>query len=258
MNAPWLDALHNKTKAGEKLAMITVYDFPSAETAEAAGADILLVGDSLGVTVLGYENTHRVTLDEMAHHLRAARRGTQKAPLVCDMPINTYVTIEDAIANARRLMDDGAVAVKIEGCLPGIVRALVKADVPVMGHIGLTPQSFKEYKVQGKKPEDAARLFEEAKTLAEAGCFSIVLELIAAPLAQRITKEIAIPSIGIGAGPHCNGQVLVYNDLLGIFERFKPKFVRRYRGLRTEMINGCAEFVRDVKAGKYPADGEWY
>ncbi|MFH0922309.1 MAG: 3-methyl-2-oxobutanoate hydroxymethyltransferase [Fibrobacterota bacterium] len=258
MNPDWLPALRKKAAAGEKLAMITVYDFPSAETADAAGADLLLVGDSLGVTVLGYENTHTVTLDEMTHHLRAARRGVKKSPLLCDMPINTYRTAAETLANARTLMNDGAMAVKLEGCQPDVVRALVAEGIPVMGHIGLIPQSFKEYKVQGKEPEDAARLAREAAELAGAGCFSIVLELIAAPLAQKITAELSIPTIGIGSGPHCGGQVLVYNDLLGIFERFKPKFARRFRELRKEMTGGCADFVREVKAGSYPANGEWY
>jgi len=258
MNDGWLKALRKKTASGEKLAMITVYDFPSAEAAEASGADLLLVGDSLGVTVLGYENTHAVTLDEMAHHLRAAVRGAKKTPILCDMPINTYRTPSEALKNARLLVGDGAHGVKIEGCLPDIVRALVFEGIPVMGHLGLTPQSFKEYRVQGKKPEDAERLLGEARVLAESGCFLLVLELVAAPLAKRITAALPVATIGIGSGPDCGGQVLVFNDLLGIFERFKPKFVRRFRTLRAEMAGGCADFVRAVKSGRYPAPGEWY
>jgi 3-methyl-2-oxobutanoate hydroxymethyltransferase len=253
-----IDAIQEKKVKGEKIVMLTAYDYASAEVAEEAGVDIILVGDSLGVTVLGYNSTREVTMDDMVHHLKAVERGAVRSFVVCDLPINSYWTCDEAVKNSVRLMETGCHSVKIEGCMTDIVECLVRHKVPVMGHVGLTPQTIKDFKVQGKAEKDADRLKEEARKLENAGCFAIVLECIPVGLAKCITKNLSIPTIGIGAGSYCDGQVLVYNDLLGIFNKFKPKFVRRYKDLRNEMVQGCRNYAADVRAGKYPETGESY
>ena len=221
--------------AGEKITMLTAYDYPWALMVDRAGIDMILVGDSLGMVVLGYPDTVSVSMDEMVHHLKAVTRAAQRALVVGDMPFGAYnVSIEKAIENANRLMKEGrADAVKLEGgCqMAGTVAAIVKAGVPVQGHIGLTPQTASAlggFKVQGKSAEAARSLIADAQSLTDAGCFSIVLEAIPAPIAKLITEAIDIPTIGIGAGGACDGQVLVTHDMVGLFDRFTPKFVKQY------------------------------
>ena len=246
-------------KASQRIGMLTAYDYPSAKVADAAGADILLVGDSLGMVVLGYPDTLSVTVDDIAYHTRAVARGTTRALIVGDMPfLSFHVSVKESIRNAGRLIQAGAHAVKIEGGKPSrikTVEAIVDAEIPVMGHIGLTPQSvnaFGGFKVQGKGVEEGRRLIDEACALERAGCFSIVLECVPTELAAFITERISIPTIGIGAGPHCDGQVLVFHDVLGIYEGHTPKFVRKYANLAEEMKSALSNYLSDVREGKFP------
>ena len=243
----------------EKVVMLTAYDYQTAVLEDRAGVEIILVGDSLGMVVLGYENTLPVTLEEIIHHLKAVSRARPRALLIGDLPFMSYqASVEDAVRNAGRLVKEGgAEAVKLEGGrrMKSAIRAILDADIPVMGHLGLTPQSvhqFGGYRVQGKDPESADRLVEEAKFLEESGCFSIVLEGIPAALAARISEASRIPTIGIGAGAECDGQVLVVNDLLGVLEDFAPKFVKRYAEIGQEMQRAFTDYVDDVKKGKFP------
>ena len=246
-------------KSQQRIGMITAYDFPSAKIADAAGADVILVGDSLGMVVLGYSDTLQVTVDDMLHHLRAVVRGTQRALVVGDMPYLSYhVSVEESVRNAGRFVQAGAHAVKIEGGRPSrikTVEAILDAEIPVMGHIGLTPQSvnaFGGFKLQGKGADDARRLVDEAVALEQAGCFALVLECVPAELAAFITERIAIPTIGIGAGPACDGQVLVYHDLLGLYDGHKPKFVRRYAQAGDDQRAAIAHYLDDVREGRFP------
>jgi 3-methyl-2-oxobutanoate hydroxymethyltransferase len=246
-------------KASQRIAMITAYDYPSAKAADAAGSDIILVGDSLAMVVLGYPDTLSVTVDDMLHHTRAVARGTSHAMVVGDMPYLSYhVSVDEAVRNAGRFMQAGAHAVKIEGGKPSrikVVEAILDAEVPVMGHIGLTPQSVNAlggFKVQGKGVEEARRLINEAIALEQAGCFAIVLECVPAELASFITERVSIPTIGIGAGPSCDGQVLVLHDVLGMYDGHTPKFVRRYANLGDEMQKALTNYVDDVRAGRFP------
>jgi 3-methyl-2-oxobutanoate hydroxymethyltransferase len=245
--------------AGEKITMLTAYEVGLARMIDAAGIDVVLVGDSLGNVVLGYESTVPVTMAEMLHHARAVRRGVEQALLVGDMPFMSYQTSPyDAVVNGGRFLKEaGCDAVKLEGggevCEQ--VRALVRAGIPVMGHIGLTPQtatSLGGYRVQGRDLESARRLLESARALAEAGAFSVVLECVPAQLAELITAEISIPTIGIGAGSRCDGQVLVINDLLGLFEKFVPSFVKSYVNLAPQIKTALTAYRDEVRAGVYP------
>jgi 3-methyl-2-oxobutanoate hydroxymethyltransferase len=245
--------------AGEKITMLTAYEVGLARMIDAAGIDVVLVGDSLGNVVLGYESTVPVTMAEMLHHARAVRRGVERALLVGDMPFMSYQTSPyDAVVNGGRFLKEaGCDAVKLEGgeevCEQ--VRALVRAGIPVMGHIGLTPQtatSLGGYRVQGRDLESARRLLESARALAEAGAFSVVLECVPAQLAELITAEISIPTIGIGAGSRCDGQVLVINDLLGLFEKFVPSFVKSYANLAPQIKTALTAYRDEVRAGVYP------
>ena len=224
-----------------------------------AGVEIILVGDSLGMVVLGYETTLPVTLEEVVHHLKAVNRARTRALVVGDLPFMSYqASVEDAVRNAGRLVKEGgAEAVKLEGGrrMGTVIHAILDADIPVMGHLGLTPQSvhqFGGYRVQGKNKESADKLVEEAKFLEESGCFAIVLEGIPSQLAKRITSSIGIPTIGIGAGPDCDGQVLVVNDLLGFLEEAPPKYVKRYAEIGREMTKAFGDYVDEVKKGKFP------
>lgn len=246
-------------KASKRIAMITAYDYPSARAADAAGSDIILVGDSLAMVVLGYPDTLSVTVDDMLHHTRAVVRGTSRAMVIGDMPYLSYhVSTDEAVRNAGRFMQAGAQAVKIEGGKPSrikVVEAILDAEVPVMGHIGLTPQSVNAlggFKVQGKGVEEARRLISEAIALEQAGCFAVVLECVPTELASFITERISIPTIGIGAGPTCDGQVLVLHDVLGMYEGHTPKFVRRYANLGDEMQKALTNYVNDVREGRFP------
>ena len=261
-----------KKERGEPLTMLTAYDYPTAMAMDRAGVDSILVGDSLAMVVLGYENTLPVTMDEMLHHARAVARGATGALLIGDMPFMSYqVSVDDALRNAGRFLQQGGMdAVKLEGGREraDAVRAIVNAGIPVMGHLGLTPQSVNQlggFRAQGKTASAAKRLLEDAQILEEAGAFSIVLEAVPARLAEYISRKISIPTIGIGAGAGCDGQVLVTHDLLGLFERFTPKFVRQYANLHETMNKAFKEYIDDVAAKRFPAvehtvemtDDEW-
>ena len=247
-------------KKGKKIAMITAYDYPTALLVDRAGVDIVLVGDSLGMVVLGYESTIPVTLEDVIHHTKAVSRAVKRALVVADMPFMTFnVSVEEAIRNAGRLIKEGgAEAVKLEGGeeVRHVVKALVDAGIPVMGHVGLTPQRiamFGGYRVRGKSVTIAKKLIKDAKALDEAGVFSIVLELMTAEVAKVITEEVSVPTIGIGAGPHCDGQVLVFHDMLGLFERFTPRFVKKYANLGEIILKAVQEYVKEVKSGEFPS-----
>jgi 3-methyl-2-oxobutanoate hydroxymethyltransferase len=246
-------------KNNTPIAEITAYDYPWAKVADAAGIDIVLVGDSLGMVVLGYPDTVSVTMEEMLHHSKAVVRGIEHALVVTDMPFGSCnCSIPEAIGNANRLLKEGRVdAVKIEGGvhMAPTVTAIVRAGIPVQGHIGLTPQtatSLGGFKVQGKSAEAARQLIDDARALEEAGCFSIVLEAIPAPLAEHITKAIAIPTIGIGAGSGCDGQVLVLHDLIGLYDRFTPKFVKQYAKINGQMVAALAQYKAEVENRAFP------
>lgn len=252
-------------KQAEKIAMLTAYDFSMAQLLNEAAVDVLLVGDSVGMVRLGYDNTLPVTVDDIVYHCKAVRRGNSRALLVADMPFMSYeMHPEDAVANAGRLVKEGgAEAVKIEGGSEfiGAIRAIITAKIPVMGHIGLTPQSINQlggFKVQGRSDETAAKLIETARSLESAGIFALVLECVPAALAAEITRSVSIPTIGIGAGPDCDGQVLVTEDVLGMFTGFRPKFVKRYAELATEIKSAVEQYRTDVKAGTFPADEHTY
>ncbi len=252
-------------RRGDPIAVLTAYDFPTARLADEAGVEILLVGDSLGTVVLGYESTLPVTVEEMLHHTRAVTRAKPSALVVADMPFMSYqVSDEQAVRNAGRLVKEGgADAVKLEGgerVVPA-VRRMIEAGIPVMGHLGLTPQSvlaFGGYKVQARGEADQERLLREARMLEQAGSFSLVLEGIPARLGSLVTRELGVPTIGIGAGPGCDGQVLVSHDLLGLFLGHQPKFVRRYAALGEAMREAFGHYVADVKARRFPSDAESY
>jgi 3-methyl-2-oxobutanoate hydroxymethyltransferase len=259
VTAPAIRAMKHQSRIG----MLTAYDYPSAKAADAAGADIILVGDSLAMVVLGYPDTLSVTVDDMLHHTRAVVRGTKSALIVGDMPYLSYhVSIEESVRNAGRFMQAGAHAVKVEGAKPArlkTIEAILGAEVPVMGHIGLTPQSVNAmggFKLQGKNADDAKRLIDEAVALEGTGCFSIVLECVPSELAAIITEQVSIPTIGIGAGPSCDGQVLVFHDVLGIYDGHKPKFVRQYANLAQEMQTSLAAWLEDVRNGIFPDDAK--
>ena len=244
---------------GKKIAMLTAYDYPTAKIIDQCECDIILVGDSLGNVILGYPNTTHVTMEDMLHHTSAVARGTSRALIVADMPFLSYHLGEHkAIENAGRFISQaGANAVKLEGGaeIAETVRAITNAGIPVMGHLGLLPQSVNQiggFLTQGKTDEQAARLIEDAKTLEKSGAFAIVLECIPPELAARITESVSIPTIGIGAGPHCDGQVLVLHDMLGICDGYVPSFVKKYADLQANIRNAVAEYVNEVKNGEFP------
>jgi len=261
-----------KKERGEVITMLTAYDYPTALAMDKAGVDSILVGDSLGMVVLGYENTLPVTMEEMLHHCRAVARGAKTALLVGDMPFMSYqVSVEEATRNAGRFLGQGGMdAIKLEGGRERVdaIRSITGAGIPVMGHLGLTPQSVNQlggFRAQGKTALAAKRLVDDALILEEAGCFSIVLESVPARLAELISKKLSIPTIGIGAGVGCDGQVLVTHDLLGLFDRFTPKFVKKYADFHSEMERAFADFIEDVETKRFPAqehsvsmdDKEW-
>jgi 3-methyl-2-oxobutanoate hydroxymethyltransferase len=261
-----------KKERGEPISMLTAYDYPTAMAMDQAGVDAILVGDSLAMVVLGYENTLPVTMDEMLHHCRAVARGAKSALLVGDMPFMSYqVSVEEAVRNAGRFLQQGGMdAVKLEGGRERAeaIRAITGAGIPVMGHLGLTPQSVHQlggFRAQGKTAAAAHRLLEDALILEEAGCFSLVLESVPARLAEFISGRVGIPTIGIGAGAGCDGQVLVTHDLLGLFDRFTPKFVKKYANLHQQMQHAFAAYIDDVERRVFPgpehsvemSDAEW-
>jgi len=259
LSIPWIVA----AKGREKIAMLTVYDAPSARLLDEAGIEILLVGDSVEMTVYGEANTLSATMDQMVRHSRAVARATKRAVVIGDMPFLSYqADPARAVENAGRfLAEAGCAAVKVEGgrrILPA-VQAILAADIPVMGHIGLTPQSLHKlggFKVQGREEDSAREIREDAKALADAGCFAVVLECVPETLAAQITAEIPVPTLGIGAGPHCDGQVLVYHDVMGLTRDLRPKFVRRYADLTTVIRDAAGAFVSDVKSGNFPSKEE--
>ena len=249
----------------QKITCLTAYDYPTARLLDDAGVDILLVGDSVGMVVLGYDSTIPVTLEEIIHHTRAVRRGTRRALLVADMPFGSFhVSLDQSVANAVRLVKEGgAEAVKIEGGERRIelIARLVEAEIPVMGHVGLTPQSIHAlggFHVQGKTAEAARQLERDARAVEAAGGFSVVLESVPRKLAATITEMLRIPTIGIGAGPDCDGQVLVFHDFAGLTVGHTPKFARKYAQLGAELSRVATEFCEDVRAGRFPSDAESY
>jgi 3-methyl-2-oxobutanoate hydroxymethyltransferase len=260
VTVPWVA---NAPQRGVPLVMVTAYDYPQGKTADAAEADIVRVGDSLAMVVLGHPDTLSVTMDEMLHHVRAVRRGVKRALLVADMPYGSFhLGAEQAVGNAVRFIKEGgAQGVKIEGARPDVVAAMVAAEVPVMAHLGLTPQSvhrFGGFKVQGRDEAARQKIVDAAVAVEDAGAFSLVLECVPSALAAEISDRLTIPTIGIGAGPACDGQVLVYHDLLGLEERIAPRFVRRYAELGLASREAIARYAADVRAGRFPAPEESY
>ncbi|MDT5158578.1 MAG: 3-methyl-2-oxobutanoate hydroxymethyltransferase [Acidobacteriota bacterium] len=259
-------AVLSSKERGERLVCLTAYDYPTARIVDEAGTDIVLVGDSLGNVVLGYDSTVPVTLEEMLHHTRAVRRGVERALLVADMPYGTYHTGErDAVCAALRLVKEGgAEAVKLEGGRNRVetIRRLVGEEIPVMGHIGLTPQSLNKlgsYRLQAKTADAARALIEDAKLLEEAGAFAIVLEVVPREIARAVTEALRIPTIGIGAGAGCDAQILVTHDLLGLsFSKSSPRFVRQYANMRDTMSEAIQAYADDVRSGAFPSDEESY
>ena len=257
-------AIRARKGSGQPLVMVTAYDAPAARVADGAGVDLILVGDSVAMVVLGYEDTLQVTVDDIAHHTAAVARTRPRAMVVADLPWMSYHTgPADAARNAATLVRAGAAAVKLEGGRKRVpvVEAIIDAEIPVMGHLGLTPQSFHAmggFKVQGKDMDAAKTLVDDARALAAAGCFCIVLEGIPDVVAQLITESVDVPTIGIGAGPHCDGQVLVFHDVLGYDDSRPPKFVRRYASLQADATDALARWAADVRAGRFPSDAESY
>lgn len=262
VTAPIITAMKGQ---GEKIAALTAYDYLFAMFLDDAGIDLILVGDSGAMVFSGYESTIPITVDEMIYHTKAASRGVKRALLVADMPFLSYqVSPEDALRNAGRFVKEGgAEAVKMEGgeAIADAVERVVNAGIPVMGHLGLTPQSinkFGGYKVQARTDVEVKKLISDALALEQAGVFSIVLEKIPALAAQKVTEKLNVPTVGIGAGPYCDGQILVTHDILGLFEKFRPKFVRAYKELGHEIREACARYAEDVKLGSFPNKDESY
>ncbi|MFM8861209.1 MAG: 3-methyl-2-oxobutanoate hydroxymethyltransferase [Acidimicrobiia bacterium] len=254
-----------KVRRGDvPLVMVTAYDAPSARMVDAAGIDIILVGDSVAMVVLGHDDTLQVTVADMAHHTAAVSRAKPSSLVVTDMPwLSYHVSVADTVTNAATLVRAGAEAVKVEGGRKRVpmIEALVDAEIPVMGHIGLTPQSVNAmggFKVQGRRQDAALALVEDARALEAAGCFSIVIEGVPDEVGRMITDAVDVPTIGIGAGAGCDGQVLVFHDVLGLEERVTPKFVRRYAELSTDAVRGLSRFAEDVRTGAFPTDAESY
>jgi len=257
-------AQHKVRDGQPPLVMLTAYDAPGAHMVSEAGADIILVGDTLAMVVLGYEDTLQVTIDDMVHHTAAVARAEPEAFIVADLPWMSYhISTEETVKNAAKLIRAGAKAVKLEGGQDRIsmVEAIVNAEIPVMGHLGLTPQSVLSlggYKVQGRTTNAAVQLSYEAKSLAHAGCFAIVLECVPAVVGKLVTDSLSIPTVGIGAGPDCDGQVLVFHDLLGMQQELQPKFVRSYANIKETSVNALAAFASDVRNGSFPSEDESY
>jgi 3-methyl-2-oxobutanoate hydroxymethyltransferase len=254
-----------KKEEGRKITMLTAYDYPLAKVVDEAGIDIVLIGDSVGMVVQGNDNTLSVTMEEMLYHTRMVTRAVKNALVIADMPfLSNRTNLSGVIKNAGRFIKEaGAAGVKLEGgvAVADQIRALVRAEIPVMGHVGMTPQSvhrFGGYKVQGKEEQDARKIVEDAAAVEEAGAFAVVLEAIPLALARSITGRLKIPTIGIGAGPYCDGQVLVIHDLLGLFEKFVPKFAKRYADLRTAAKEAIGRYKNEVESGKFPTKDESY
>lgn len=253
--------LKEMKQRGEKITYTTAYDYSTGLLVDKAGIDVILVGDSLGMTMMGEDTTVPVTMEQMIHHIKCVVKGAKNPMIVGDMPFGSYnISKEQAIMNATRLMKEGGCdIVKLEGgaLVKDTVKAIVDAGIPVMGHIGLTPQTISKmggYKVQGKDAAAAQALIEDAKALEEAGASSLILECIPAPISKMITEAVSIPTLGIGAGIHCDGQVMVFHDMVGLFDKFTPKFVKKYANLTEVIVNALTEFKEEVKSGKFPED----
>jgi 3-methyl-2-oxobutanoate hydroxymethyltransferase len=255
-----IPSLQAKTESRERIVALTAYDFPTAKIIDEAGVDIILVGDSLGMVVLGYENTIPVTMDEMIHHTKAVSRAVRRALVIGDMPyFSFHLGVEETIANASRFLKEaGAKAVKIEGASRKrlrLIEAMIEAEIPVLGHVGLTPQSlyrFGQYKVRGAHREEAKGIVADAVNLEKAGVFGVILECIPTDLARTITERLRVPTIGIGAGPHCDGQILVFHDLVGYSNGYQPKFVKKYADLQTVISQAVKAYAEEVKRGVFP------
>lgn len=261
-----IPSLRARKAAGPKIVCLTAYDFPTAKILDEAGVDLILVGDSLGMVVMGYENTVPVTMDEMIHHTKAVTRAVRRALVVGDMPyFSFHLGADETIRNASRFLKEaGAAAVKIEGATKKrlkLVEAMVEAEIPVMGHVGLTPQSIHalgQFRVKGKDVEEARKIVEDAVNLEEAGAFAVVLESVPLEVARTVTETVGIPTIGIGAGPHCDGQVLVFHDLVGYSTGYQPRFVRKYADLNGTIGRAVGAYAADVRAGRFPDDSTSY
>jgi 3-methyl-2-oxobutanoate hydroxymethyltransferase len=245
-------------KGREKIVMLTAYDVQMAKILDKVGVDLILVGDSSGMVVQGYNDTKSVTMTDMIYHVKAVARGAKNTPIIGDMPINGYNTVDDGLRNAERFLEAGAHGVKVEGNKPEVIRALMNKGIPVMGHVGMLPQMAEAYRVKGKKPEEAEQILRDALDLDKLGAFSIVLECIPESLAKKITETVKAPTIGIGAGKNCDGQVLVINDMLGLDESFKPKYVKTYVNLSKIIADAVTKFREEVSTGKYPDEEHTY
>ncbi|MCX6777252.1 MAG: 3-methyl-2-oxobutanoate hydroxymethyltransferase [Candidatus Micrarchaeota archaeon] len=241
-------------KGNKKAVMLTAYGYQMAKLVEAAGVDLLLVGDSLGMVVLGYPTTKQVTMEEMLHHTRAVARGAKNTPIIADMPIGSYDNPELALKNARRFMEAGARGMKVEGRVEQVIEALISENIPVMGHMGLLPQTADKHALVGRNTDDAERIFRDAMAIDKLGVFSMVLECIPQQLAKRITENARSVTIGIGAGKYCDGQVLVTNDILGMDESFNPKYVKKYANLSETIKKAVVDFKSEVESGTFPDD----
>jgi len=245
-------------KGRERIVMLTAYDVQMAKILDKVGIDLILVGDSSGMVVQGYNDTKSVTMTDMIYHVKAVARGAKNTPIIGDMPINSYNTVDDGLRNAERFLEAGAHGVKVEGNKPEVIRALMNKGIPVMGHVGMLPQMAEAYRVKGKKPEEAEQILRDALDLDKLGAFSIVLECIPENLAKKITETVKAPTIGIGAGKNCDGQVLVINDMLGLDESFKPKYVKTYVNLNEIITDAVTKFREEVSTGKYPDEEHTY
>ena len=243
-------------KKKKKITVVTSYDYTMATLCDQV--DILLVGDSAGMVMLGYENTVPVTMDQMCMFTEGVSNGRKNALIVADLPNKSYENEVDAVANSQRLINAGADAVKLEGRLPDIIKAIIKAGIPVMGHLGLLPQTAKKYSVQGKTEDDSRVLLEDSKALKDAGCFTIVYEMVASETMKKITESLTVPTIGIGCGNHCDGQVLVIHDMLGLYDKINPKFVKRYLSLSGTIRKAVSKYVNDVENQVFPAEENSY
>ena len=238
----------------DHIAMITVYDYPTAHIFDECGFDYFLVGDSVGMVELGLPDTRTVTMEMLAHHLKAVKRGTKQTHIIADMPINTYIDEDTALKNSSFFIEAGADSVKLEGPCYDVVGRLISEDIKVIGHIGLTPQTAADFKIIGTTSEEVERLKEEARELEQAGCYALILEHMPASAGKEITEHVSIPTIGIGAGPYTTGQVLVSSDLLGLFEKVPP-FAKKYADLRTVMADAARKYIQEVKEGSFPSEG---
>jgi 3-methyl-2-oxobutanoate hydroxymethyltransferase len=247
-----------RKKAREKIIMLTAYDYQMAKILDQASVDLILVGDSSGMVVQGYATTREVTMTDMIFHVRAVARGAKNTPIIGDMPINSSDTAREALKNAKRFIESGARGVKIEGNKPDVVKTLIDEGIPVMGHVGMLPQVAEKYRVKGKDPEEAHRILQDALDLDRIGVFSIVVECVPQSLAKRITEGTKAPTIGIGAGKYCDGQVLVINDMLGFDESFRPKYVKTYANLNRTIKDAVARFREEVISGRYPDEEHTY